>query len=277
MQFRTFSKATANYVVHQAHTIWEYQQQKHTEFHPGRRDVKKGKKPYAQKGTGRARHGTRYSPLFGKSATNKAKHGMDNKRRRKLFRDKHIKAISTVLQSKWRAMKIVVGLEDWAEPRFYEMERMVKDITGFEPGQKSTLLIARNCYGKEHPTKCVPTYKSYTSPIYMSGRLLPRLAMRRPRDIDPTGDALHQALKARRLIISREAFFDLKAKFSYEDGWAFANPDKILVSQMQTLVKEFPYDRIAEFEAARELPKFLSGREFWAKGLREKQALELKA
>lgn len=50
--------------------------------------------------------------MFGKSATNKNKHGLDDRRNRKLDRPKHVKAISTVLQSKWRCMKIVVGLED---------------------------------------------------------------------------------------------------------------------------------------------------------------------
>ena len=34
---------------------------------------------------------------------------------------------------------------------------------------------------------------------------------------------------------------------------------------MQQLVKDYPYDRAAEFEAAREVPRKLAEREYWAK------------
>ncbi|CAE8700259.1 unnamed protein product [Polarella glacialis] len=275
LQFNVFSRETANYVVHQAHTIWAYQQIKHTEYHPRRSDVKKGMKPYKQKGTGRARQGSRYSPLYGKVATNKLKHGLDNKRKMKLLRNKHTKAISTVLQSKWKNMKIVVGLEDLEEPRYYDMTDMIKDVTGRDAGYRSTLLIARGCYGKEHPIRCVPTYKSYRSPLYMAGRLIDKFQMRRPRDIDAKGDGLHQCLLARKLIVSREAFFDLKSKFGVKDGWAFMEPEQILVSQMQKLVKDFPYDRMSEWAEAREVPRAVSAREFWAKDKREEEAKKL--
>jgi len=276
MQFRTFRKETANYVVHHAHMVWQYQQIRHTEFHPrlGDRDqgIRVGKKLWANKGVGRARMGSTWGTLFGKTATNKAKHGLDNKKRKKLMRDRHCRAISTVLQSKWRNMIIVDGLEDWPEARYYEMEKFVTKVTGIPAGEKFTLLIARNCYGKEHKAQCIPTWASYTSPIYMSGRLIKKFKMRRPRDIDPVSDGLHECLKARRLIISREAFHDLKAKYDAETGWIFKDPTMILVEQMQKLVKDYPYDRVEEFEATRALPLDLDGREFWAKERREEEA-----
>jgi len=106
----------------------------------------------------------------------------------------------------------------------------------------------------------------------MAGRLIKNFSMRRPRDMDAESDGLYQSLIGRKIIISREAFFDLKAKFDAYDGWAFKNPNDILVEQMQDLVEAYPYDRAAEFEAARELPRKLAEREFWAKEIREKQA-----
>eukprot|EP00438_Fugacium_kawagutii_P016853 Skav219685 [mRNA] locus=scaffold817:90741:93657:- [translate_table: standard] len=119
LQFLTFSKETANYVVHQAYSIWKYQQFPFSAYEKRRSETKKGKKLWKNKGVGKARMGSIYSPLFGKSATNKNRHGLDDKRKKKLPRlergspkSMHMKAISTVLQSKWRGMKIVAGLED---------------------------------------------------------------------------------------------------------------------------------------------------------------------
>lgn len=273
LQLRTFSRETANYCVHQAHTIYKYQQLPFTAFIKRRSDMKKGKKLWKNKGVGKARMGTIYSPLWGKSATNKNRHGLDDRKKKFLPRLFHCKAISTVLQSKWRCMKIVEGLEDhFEEPRYYELSDMVKAWTGMKPGIKQTLMITRSGYGEEHKYWCLPTKASFRSPLYMAGRLIENFSMRRPRDMDPDSDGLHQALLGRRVIISREAFFDLKAKFDAHTGWAFKSPKKILVQQMQDLVKEYPYDREAEFEAAREVPKKLAEREFWAKEMREESS-----
>ncbi|CAE7242187.1 rplD [Symbiodinium pilosum] len=269
LQLRTFSRNTANYCVHQAHTIYKYQQKPFTIFLKRRSDMKKGKKLWKNKGVGKARMGSIYSPLWGKSATNKNRHGLDDRRKLTLPRLFHNKAISTVLQSKWRCMKIVEGLEDIQEPRYYELCDMVRAWTGMEPGIKQTLMITRNGYGEEHKYWCIPTKSSFWSPLYMAGRLIHNFSMRRPRDMDPSSDGLHRALLGRRVIISREAFFDLRAKFNPYDGWAFKSPKKILVEQMQKLVQEYPYDREAEFEAAREVPKKLAEREAWAKKIRK--------
>jgi len=272
LQLRTFSKETANYVVHQAYSIWKYQQFPFSAYEKRRSETKKGKKLWKNKGVGRARMGSIYSPLFGRSATNKNRHGLDDKRNRKIDRKMHAIAISTVLQSKWRNMKIVVGLEDFKEPRYYELYNMVRAYTGAIPGERQTLMITRSGYGEEHKYKCVPRSFSYKSPLYMAGRLIDNFSMRRPRDIDNSSDGLYQCLLGRKIIISREAFFDLKAKFDAYDGWAFKSERRILIEQMQQLVEEYPYDRQAEFEAAREAPRKVSQREFWAKEIREKQS-----
>merc|ERR1719277_1549635 len=91
--------------------------------------------------------------------------------------------------------------------------------------------------------------------------------------IDHKYDGLWQCLKARRVFISREAFFDLQAKFrDREDGdqggWAFHREKNIFSARLQELAEEFPLDRNAEFEAARELPLTVEQRIEWARNKR---------
>merc|ERR1719453_2854765 len=89
--------------------MWNYMNVRDFSAYEKRRsEVRKGPKPWRQKGTGKARHGSKYSPLFGRCKTNKAPHGLDNKRNKKIRRYQHAMSISTVLQSKWRRMKIIV-------------------------------------------------------------------------------------------------------------------------------------------------------------------------
>merc|ERR1719450_1127818 len=226
MDFRTLSMETANYVVHHALTVWMYQQKKWTFYAPRRSDTKKGKKPWRQKGSGKARHGSRYSPLFGRSMTNKAPHGLDNKRKKKISRSMHVMSIATVLQSKWRCMKIITGLEDWTEARQQKLFDCLAEWGGEKIGNRAAMIISRGGYGAMHKRLCVPTTESYDSPLYMSGRLIKKLAFRRPRDIDPESDGLSELLKARQIFISREAFFDLKAKYGAggggeDEGWIY--------------------------------------------------------
>lgn len=275
VDFKTFSKESAAYAVHQVYVVWQYQQKEFTAFVRRRSDHKKGPKPYAQKGSGRARQGSRYSPLFGKTATNKAPHGLDNRANKKTDRIEHCGAISTVLQSKWRGIKIIQGLEDVSEARQGIMEERIRAWTGLEPGSKSVLMIARNGYGEEDKYMCLPTPAAHANPLYTSTRLIPKLELRRPRDIDPRSDGLHQCLKGRQLLISREAFFDLTAKFGREPrGWAFMTPRQILVEQLGKLAAEYPLNRAGEVKAARELPRLWNEREEWAKEKRDKLALK---
>jgi len=262
VNFHTLSDQTANYVVHHVITVWRYQRRRTPNFVKRRSDTKKGKKPWAQKGTGRARHGSMYSPLFGKSATNKAPHGLDNIRRKKNDLHRHYKAISTVLQSKWRGMTVIEGLEDgFPEPRQKKMEQCIKSWTGLEPGKKHTLMITRSGWGNENP-------------LFRSGNLIPKFEMRRPCDIDPMSDGLFRCLMGRRLLISREAFHDLNAKYGKGIGWALKSKREILVEQMQKLALEYPMDRFAEIESALEVPRSQPLRLDWAKQMRQELALK---
>eukprot|EP00448_Togula_jolla_P013187 CAMPEP_0170603770 /NCGR_PEP_ID=MMETSP0224-20130122/19082_1 /TAXON_ID=285029 /ORGANISM="Togula jolla, Strain CCCM 725" /LENGTH=411 /DNA_ID=CAMNT_0010928659 /DNA_START=36 /DNA_END=1271 /DNA_ORIENTATION=+ len=278
LNFKTLSPETANYVVHQVYTVWEYMNlvapRKIGNYALRRGDVKRGKKPWAQKGTGRARAGSRYSPLFGKVGTNKVPHGADNIRNKKVERNKFYMALSTVLQSKWRGTKIITGLEDYFEDgaRQGKMEKLIEEATGVEAGKKSMLMITRSGYGTEDSHD--PTMSDHSSKLYLSGRNINKFSMRRPRDIDPTSDGIFHALKGRRIIMSREAFFDLKAKFDADEGWAWMTERDILAKQLQQIVKEYPLDREAELEAARMLAPDRDGREFWAKQTREELSVK---
>mmetsp|Transcript_15006 Transcript_15006/g.34180 ORF Transcript_15006/g.34180 Transcript_15006/m.34180 type:complete len:414 (+) Transcript_15006:48-1289(+) len=261
---RTFSKATANYAVHKVLNVYQYQQLPFEVFAERRRDLaKKGKKPWRQKGTGRARHGTRYSPLWGKVATNKGPHGLDGKRRKKRVAQKeHYGAIATALQSKWPNMKIIHDLEDsWTEARQRKLEKCISKWTGAEAGSKRMLLVTRQPCDME-------------SPIYTSSRLIKQFECRTPRDLDPTSDGLMEVLKAREVLISRPAFFDLVAKYGEENGWAWKSERDILVENLQMLVDEFPSDRQVEIDACKELPQTEEGRMEWARKKREAMALE---
>ncbi|CAK0884871.1 unnamed protein product [Prorocentrum cordatum] len=239
-----------------------------------RSDVRAGPKPWKQKGSGRARHGSFYSPLFGKSATNKAPHGLDGKAQKKMPRQKHMGAISTVFQSKWRGMVIVDGLEDWKEPRHQKMVDLIEKVTHWPAGKVRTLMITRSGYGELDMDLHVPTAVSRLNPMYMSGRLIPKFVMRRPRDIDMMADGLFQLLCARKIIISREAFFDLCAKFNAEGGWQWVNPSEHLRRRMLELAEEYPCDRQAEIEAASKLPVDEERRMAWAAAERAKMGLE---
>merc|ERR1719291_897811 len=139
---------------------------------------------------------------------------------------------------------------------------------------KSKLLIARSCAGRE-TTYGRPRKWAWNHPLYLSGRCINKLTMRTPKEIDHRFDGLWQCLKARRVFISREAFFDLTAKFRDREegeagpgGWAFTRENEIFSKRLQELAEEFPLDRNAEFEAAREMPMTVEQRIEWARNKR---------
>jgi len=78
----------------------------------------------------------------------------------------------------------------------------------------------------------------------------------------------------RRLLISREAFHDLNAKYGKGIGWALKSKREILVEQMQKLALEYPMDRFAEIESALEVPRSQPLRLEWANQLRQELALK---
>lgn len=274
MDFYTLSTTTANYVVHQNISNFLYMRDYWPGFVPRRSDLKKGKKPWKQKGGGKARHGSRASPLFGKSKAF-GPYGLDSKRNKRNRQHTNYRCISTVLMSKWKNIKLVQGLEDFTEPSQTKLTQIIKNCFGTEhaEGKKYTLLVTRHGYGEENVH--FPDRRIVKSPLYLAGRLIPRLGMRRPRDLDPKSDGLFQVLKARRILMSREAFFDMVAKYHKETGWALKTPEEIEIEQLQKLAKEYPRaDRKAEIEAVQQLPFTCDEREFWAKAMREKMAAE---
>eukprot|EP00446_Apocalathium_sp_SHHI-4_P089577 CAMPEP_0177464558 /NCGR_PEP_ID=MMETSP0369-20130122/16937_1 /TAXON_ID=447022 ORGANISM="Scrippsiella hangoei-like, Strain SHHI-4" /NCGR_SAMPLE_ID=MMETSP0369 /ASSEMBLY_ACC=CAM_ASM_000364 /LENGTH=434 /DNA_ID=CAMNT_0018938369 /DNA_START=47 /DNA_END=1348 /DNA_ORIENTATION=+ len=269
LHFKTFSAETANYVVHHVYRIWYYMNLKPWPWFAQRQDMKNGRKPWKQKGSGRARHGSFASPLFGKVKTNKYPHGLDNKRLLKIRPSEHMRAMSTVLQSKWKKMKVIDGLEDWNEARMGKLLECLENWTGYVAGSRSVLLITRNGYGEALGSTC--TFESYDNPLFLSGRHIPHLTMRRPRDIDifEGCDGLHELLKARHVIMSREAFYDLAAKFG-EKGWAWRSERTILVENLQKIVKDFPMNRAEELHFARRMPIGVDARIEWARARRSK-------
>jgi len=273
LQFRKLGKHTANYVVHTVFTKWQYQQQLFTEFFPRRKDMTTGKKLFPNKGVGRARMKSVWGTLYGKTSSRRP-HGYDTKKTKKIGPGVFHRAISTVLQSKWKRIRIVDGLEDWGEAKFYKFRTMMENVTGVEAGLVETLVIARNAGGNFNRHRFTIDRHSYKSPIWLAGRLIPRTFLRTPEQIDPGRDGLLRLLSARRVIMSREALHDLKRKYGAKTGWAWKGEKYIYMEQCVKLAKEFPFDREAEYEAARILPASGNQREFWAKQMREEKAAE---
>lgn len=273
VQFRIFNKHTANYAVHQVFTVWEYRMREFREFFPRRKDAPGGKKEWANKGAGRARMKSRWGTLFGKTSISRP-HGYDGKKTMKVPKEKHFKAISTVLQSKWKRMRVVDNLENWGEAKYYKFRTMVENVTGVNAGMVDTLVIARNAEGMIDRHWHNIDKRSFKSAMFMAGMLIPRIYFRTPEHIDPGRDGLKRLLTARRVIISREALHDLHAKYGAEDGWCFKNERQIYVDQISKLAKEYPLDREVQYETARILPASCLERQKWAKEMREKQAQE---
>lgn len=279
LHLRTFSKMSANYAVWQAINIWRYQQRAFGAYMPRRHEIKAGCKPFRQKGGGRARQSSkmtkRYKTWIG--GTSKP-HGLDDKRRKVLDRLHHHGAIATVLHTKWRGVKIVDGLENWNEPSQLKlmdhMRKWLKIPVNFEGPKNRTLIITRCGYGEIGFHKRTPLEECNLRPLYMSGWCLPRTAMRSASQIDPDHDGLYHLLIARRVIMSREAFFDIMAKYGSSEseqgkGWAFANHKGELLKNLTELAAQFPCDQKQEIELARTIPQVHDARMEWARRLRE--------
>lgn len=270
---RTFARKVANFRVHLIWRIWRYQKTIFFDFLPrrGDSDVARNRKPWPQKGTGRARHGDMVGPLWGKSKTRAAARGADSKKNMLMPRTSHALAISTVLHSKWRCMKIVAGLEEWESNRMADLIPYLRKMWPQDQiGAKNTLIITRGASGSS-----ITMEDKYNHPLRLAGMLIPKLHFRTPRDIDPSFDGLKRALEARRIIISREAYFDILAKFGAYDGWVYKRMTDIYLETLTELAKEYPApDRKEEYEAAMEVPYNKWQREEWAKAKREELAAE---
>jgi large subunit ribosomal protein L4 len=95
-----------------------------------------GKKPYAQKGTGRARHGSTRSPIWrhgGKA------HGPRNDKNyaQKLNRKVRAKALATVLSKKWKDGRVLfIDALNFAAPKAKDARAVLTNlgtISGYEP------------------------------------------------------------------------------------------------------------------------------------------------
>jgi MYXO-CTERM domain-containing protein len=277
LQMRTPIKDTGNYMVHQHYCVWWYNNRKVFDWAPWRseagRQFKKGagritktpqygitgsRKPRPQKGSGRARLGSLLSPMMKQGGfTKKVPHGLDSKKKKVNNFYTHAYSISIVLQSKHRCMTIVDDLEAaMPEPRQKKLEAAMRRWN-IEPGYKPVLFISRQKPCRE-------------SSLYMAGRLIPKVRFACPRDIDPDGpQALEDLLRARRLVVSRGAFHDLKAKYGLGTGWVWQSPTEILADNCAELREEFPTTREAQLECVKELPATPIERVHWARKKRE--------
>jgi len=278
--FKTFSTTTANYAVHQEVRWFRNSKRRFTAFVPRPSDLPHGTKPWKQKGTGRARASTlwgrKFKPWIGNDWT---PHGKDSAHYIKTERIRHHGAISTVLQSKWRGIRVIDGLEGWKEYSVHKLEDALEKWTrvGYTPYKgmrRRTLVITRSGWGKESTHYGLPHKTSLAKPLYMSGRLIRRCLFRGPQDLDIAGDGLIQLLRARRVVISREAFHDLKAKFWTKTGWAWKTSHAIMTENLQDIAARIPCDMKAEIEAARKLGETADERRQWARTQRLKEGYD---
>ncbi len=118
-----------------------------------------GKKPWKQKGTGRARHGSRRSPIW---VGGGIAHGPRNERdySRKINKKMKTKALFTVLSQKYEDGKVLfVGPMDFKAPKTSEAKKMVgtlATISGF-----SGLNSRKNAFILATPNKSEALSKSF--------------------------------------------------------------------------------------------------------------------
>ncbi|MGM0482336.1 MAG: 50S ribosomal protein L4 [Patescibacteria group bacterium] len=123
-------------LVHQVVVSMESNARRSTASVKGRSDVRGGgKKPWRQKGTGRARHGSRRSPIWvGGGVT----HGPSNEKdySKKINKKMRTKALLSVLSQKYRDNEILfVDKISFEEPKSKEAKRVLEawgSIKGFE-------------------------------------------------------------------------------------------------------------------------------------------------
>lgn len=123
-------------LVHQVVVSMESNARRSTASVKGRSDIRGGgKKPWRQKGTGRARHGSRRSPIWvGGGVT----HGPSSEKdySKKINKKMRTKALLSVLSQKYRDNEIIfVEKLSFKEPKSKEAKRILEawgSIKGFE-------------------------------------------------------------------------------------------------------------------------------------------------
>lgn len=98
-------------------------------------------KIWRQKGTGRARHGSRRAPIFVGGGSAHGPTGMENYKLKltKTMRKQALKSALSV-KTKEKAIAVIEGLNK-LKPKTKEMALLVEKVMGNEAGQKSKLLI----------------------------------------------------------------------------------------------------------------------------------------
>lgn len=161
-----------------------------------------GRKIYRQKGTGRARHGDRYAPIFvggGKA------HGPTGKENYKLKMPKKMrrKALFSALTSKLcqKAIIVVEGLEK-VEPKTKEMVKIMQNLTRLPDGQGFKI---QNGKLKEKISLVLP---QPIENIVQAARNIAGLKLRQVNLLN-----VYEVLNGGKLILTKESIKTLKETF----------------------------------------------------------------
>jgi large subunit ribosomal protein L4 len=162
-----FAERVSPGTVHQAVRAYLANQRQGTASTKTRGEVSgSGAKPWRQKGTGRARAGTRTSPIWTGGGTIFGPEPRDHRQR--LPKGLRRLALRSVLRARLDDGALaVVGLEAFDQPRTARLAKAVAAIRGAaEKGREVLLLTA-----------------GYEENLFLSGRNIPGLTMKRFRDV----------------------------------------------------------------------------------------------
>jgi len=154
-----------------------------------------GRKPYQQKGTGRARRGSSRSPLlvgggvsFGPRGGGKARYALKmNKKEKRL-------AISTALMSAVGKMTVVEDLDThFAAPKTKDMKAFLERVDVDTDGRQSTLILTKDRHEN----------------TYLSARNIPYLTLSTLDNINA-----RDILKAKKVLVASSALAEIKDRYS---------------------------------------------------------------
>ena len=184
-----FSKEFNESLVHQAVVSFMATSRQGSAKQKNRSEVRGGgKKPYRQKGTGRARAGTSRSPIWrGGGVTFAARSKSSNPK--KINKKMYKVAMKSILSSLAKANKIFIsqGLEV-GSPKTTEMAGLLKKI-GFDKG----LLI----------------FKELNENLILSSRNIPNIEVTEINSLNPVSLLKHKAI-----LISEDCFKELEELYS---------------------------------------------------------------
>merc|ERR1719230_242588 len=148
-----------------------------------------GRKPYQQKGTGRARRGPTRSPLLvggGKSFGPRQKSYHLNKKEKKL-------AISTALMGALPRTTLVTDFEsNFAAPKTGDMRSFLERLGASTTGKEKTMMIIK----EKHEN------------TYLSARNIPYLNLRTLDNLN-----VRDILNAKKVVISQGAMSEIKSRY----------------------------------------------------------------